>query len=339
VIAELTENNTAPQFAAVVQAPAGTTDVEGRFSIADLLDGTYALRARSPAGIDGTLLGVRAGRDDVTLVLPSAGAIEATVTGFKSPPQVTALAVGSHWSSAPAQGTQQSNVVSFRNLAPGSYLVTARTPTEGESELVEVTGRRTAQVTLASKGSGVIAGRVREFRSSKPIEGMMCRAVPRVGTTATAMAFGEGVRTDARGAFLLDAPAGDIAVWCDGLWSQYAEGLRMITPSPTQRLDLDVPVVGWNEIIAQTMAGLGAEFDDRSLVPTFVRVKARGPAATAGFADGDVVTTVDGVSVTELSPRGVLVLIVNRVPGTKVKLTVMRAGKQIAGEVALGPMQ
>ena len=339
VIAELTENTNGPQFAPGAQAPAATTDAEGKFTITDLLDGTYALRARSPAGVEGTVLGVRAGRGSVTLALPSPGGIDATVVGFKTAPQVTALPVGPNSTSAPLQANQEGSLFAFRNLAPGRYLVTARTSTEGVSAIVEVVARRVAKVTLASKGSSVIAGRVREFRSGKPIEGMMCRAVPRVGTMPTTMAYGEGVRTDAQGAFLLDAPVGDIAVWCDGLWSQYSDGLRVLSLSPNQRVDLDVPVVGWSQGVSWTMSGLGAELDERLLVPAFMRVTPRGPAALAGFADGDVITNVDGVAVTDLSPRGVLVLIVNRAPGTKVKVVAMRGDKSVSGEVTLGPSQ
>src|SRR5690606_11150889 len=132
-------------------------------------DGTYALHAHAPAGLDATQVGVRAGKRDVTLVLPSPGAIEATVTGFAAPPQVGAQPAD-RVSSGPVRATVEGNVASIRNLAPGRYIVTAQTPTEGASAIVEVTGQRTTRVTLASKGSSVVAGRVREFRSGKPIE-------------------------------------------------------------------------------------------------------------------------------------------------------------------------
>jgi len=71
------------------------------------------------------------------------------------------------------------------------------------------------------------------------------------------------------------------------------------------------------------------------LVPRLVHVQPGGPAAVAGFLEGDVITSVDGASVAELSQRGVWVLVVNRAPGSKVKVTVTRAGKPIAGELVL----
>ena len=56
---------------------------------------------------------------------------------------------------------------------------------------------------------------------------------------------------------------------------------------------------------------------------------------TAGFVEGDAVTTVDGTSVTQLDARGVWILIANRPPGTTVKVTITRAGKPINGNLVL----
>jgi len=336
VVAQLVEGREGPRIERGFQDPADTTNVDGEFSIDDLLGGTYALRARSPAGVEATLSGIRAGRSDITLVLPSAGGIDVTTVGFRTAPQVTAILSGATGSSAPVVGVQQGNGFAIRNLSPGSYIVMARTPAEAASAVVEVTAGRTSRTTLTSAGSGVVAGRVREFRTGKPVEGMTCRALPRVGTEA-AFAPGDGVRTDSRGAFLIAAaPAGPIAVSCDGLWRNYSDGLRLITLRSAERADLDIPVVAWSEEPGTTMGGLGAELDPRVLVPRLVRVQPGGPAAVAGLQEADVIITVDAASVTELSARGVYILIINRPPGTKVKLGVTRAGKTVTGEVTLG---
>lgn len=225
----------------------------------------------------------------------------------------------------------------LRNLSPGSYLVMARTPAEAASSVVEVAGGRTSRTTLTSAGSGVVAGHLHDFRTGKPVEGMTCRALPRSGTDATPLAPGDGARTDAQGAFLIaSAPAGSIAISCDGLWRNYSDGLRLVTLQAGQRIDLDVPVVAWSEEAGTTIGGFGAQIDPSALVPRLVRVQPKGPAATAGFQDGDVITSVDAASVTELSPRGVYILIANHPPGTKVKLAVTRAGKPVTGEITLG---
>jgi RNA polymerase sigma factor (sigma-70 family) len=325
------------------QDPADTTDVNGHFAIEDLLAGTYTLGARSAAGVDTELAGVRAGRADVKLVLPASGGIDVTTMGFTTPPRVTAMRLGGT-PSAPIVATQQGTLFALRNLSPGNYAVVARTVTEAASAVVEVTGGRTARTTLTSAGSGVIAGHVRELRSGKPVEGTTCRAIPRITTDPGAendplgSLPGDGVRTDAQGAFLIAAaPAGPIAVTCDGLLQTYSDGLRLITLTAGQRVDLDEPVVGWTHVDGLTpLASIGAFIDAGGLIARLVNVEPGGPAATAGFADGDVVVGVDGTSVTELSANGVWLFLVNRQPGTKMKLAATRNGKTITGELTLG---
>jgi len=333
VVAEIVEQGQAPRFFRGVQDPATTTSVDGRFAITDLLAGSYALYARSPDGGDATLESVRAGKTDVTIVLPNPGTIEGTIVGFKSTPQVIAIKRGS---SAPVNGVLQGNAFVMRGLAPGSYTVTARSTTEAATASVDVIAGRTARATLTSRGTGVVAGRVLEFRTNKPIEGMTCRAMARAGTAIPPIgAAGDGARTDAQGAFLINAaPAGDIAVFCDGLWRLYSDGARLVTLQSSLRLDVDVRVVAWTDEL-HAMAGFGAELDTQTLVARLIRVKPGGPAAVAGFVDNDIVVAVDGASVTELSHDGVWILISNHPPGTKVKLTVTRAGKPISGELVL----
>ncbi len=335
VVADAMQGGEAPGFARGLQDPADTTNVDGQFSIDDLPAGSYALRARSAAGVEATLPGIPAGRSDITLVIPSAGGIDVTTVGFKTAPQVTA--VRNDGSSAPIAGTPQPGGFAIRNLSPGSYVVVARTPAEAASAVVEVAAGRTSRTTLTSAGTGTVAGRVRDFRTGAPIEGMTCRALPRVGATLTPFSPGDGVRTDAQGAFsIAAAPAGEIAVSCDGLWRNYSDGLRLITLQPAQRTELDVPVVAWSQEPGTTLGGFGAALDPLALVPRLVHVQPGGPSAAAGLQEGDVIVSVDAASVTELSPRGVFVLLVNHPPGTKVKLGVTRAGKTVTGEITLG---
>lgn len=336
VIAELVEDNAQPRFRWASPDPTDTTNVDGQFSIKDLLAGTYALRVRSASGVETTLGGIRAGRTDVTIVLPAPGAIEVTTVGFKTAPQVTAMRSGANIS-APTAATLQGSIYALRSLSPGSYVVTARTATEAQSAAVEVTAGRTTRTTLTTTGSGVVAGHVRVFRTGKPLEGMTCRALPRLAVDSTGLAQGEGVHTDAQGAFLITgAPAGQIAVACDGLRNSYTDGLRLITLQPSQRVDLDVTVVEWSEVGGvRILASMGADVDGLALVPRLARVQPGGPAALAGFLDGDLIATVDNASVSELSPDGVQILIMSRPPGTKVKLGVTRGAKTVSGELTL----
>ena len=336
VVAQLVETGR-PRFDLGFQDPSDTTTVDGQFSIGDLLAGSYSLRARSAEGVEAVIADVRAGRTDITFVLPAAGGIDVTTVGFKTAPQVSAIKSGTSGQSAPIPATAGANGFTLRGLSPGTYFVTARTPTEAASTSVTVVTGRTVRATLTSGGSSSIAGRVIDFKTKAPVQGMTCRAQPRAGTEATPFPAGDGARTDAQGAFIIAAaPAGPIAILCDGLWRTYSEGLRLVTAQPAQRIDVDVPVVRWSDDVIALRSNLGAELDPGVLVPRLVHVAPNGPAATARFADGDVIVSVDGASVTELSPDGVFGLLVYRAPGTKVRVSAMRGATTVSGEITLG---
>ncbi len=316
-----------------LQDPADTTTVDGQFSIGELLDGSYILRARSATGVEATLAGIKPGRTDITIVLPAAGGIDVTTTGFKTAPQVTAIRTGAADSSAPTVGVQDGATFTLRNLAPGSYDVIARTAGEAASAVVEVVAGRTAHATLASTSSGSVGGHVRDFKSGKPVEGMTCRALPRVGADLAPTLPGDGVRTDTQGNFAIAAaPAGAVAVVCGELWYTYSSGQRLITVTAGQHIDVDVPVVSTGEPPGSVISGFGADFADAGLV----HVRPGGPAASAGFQNGDLIVTVDGASVTELGPDGVRMLIITRPAGSKVKLGATRHAASVTGEVTLG---
>lgn len=324
-----------PRFFRWVHYAATTTDVDGRFAIDELSAGSHALQARSPAGAETTVEGIRAGATGVVLTLPTPGAIEGTVVGFADRPEVSALPADVSGHPAPTGADVAGDSFAIRGLSPGSYLVTARNATEGASVRVEVGAGTTSRVTLTNPGSGTVVGRVREFRTGEPVEGMTCVAQPRVGTDASYGHTGDSARSDAQGTFVLTAPAGDLVIGCAGLDRVYSDGLRLVTLSPSRRLELEVPVVALREDVALTLAGFGAELETGALQPYLVQVDPEGPAAAAGLRDGDRVVAVDGAPVTELSPRGVRMLIQNNPPATTVEITVDRGGRTVTGEVIL----
>src|SRR5205085_8205140 len=126
---------------------------------------------------------------------------------------------------------------------------------------------------------------------------------------------------------LSPTPAGELAVAC---WTSgsYSDGLRLITVPRGEHLEIDVPVVRLQEDpINSPVGGIGADMDRQSLVPRLYRVQPRGPAATAGLLDGDVVTAVDNRAVTDLSPRAVWLLLIYHPPGTSVPVTARRNGR------------
>ncbi|KAB2888683.1 MAG: PDZ domain-containing protein, partial [Kofleriaceae bacterium] len=160
----------------------------------------------------------------------------------------------------------------------------------------------------------------------------------RVGDARTSGAIGGGDVSDARGAFELSpVAAGDVAISCWMPGSSYSDGLRLVTLAPSGRLEVDVPIVRIREDPTRPIGGIGADFDPQSLVPRLYRVLPRGPAGAAGLAEGDVITAVDGTSVTELSPRAVWWLLIDRPPGTTVLVSARRGGRTLTVNLVIGP--
>jgi RNA polymerase sigma-70 factor (ECF subfamily) len=340
VAAERMSPGVAPRFGRWFHQASTVTDVDGHFSIGELSAGAYALQARSSVGAESVLDGIAAGRENVAIVLPSPGAIEGTLAGFHETPRVFALRQDAHSSGTITHGAVSGNAFTMRIATPGTYLLDARTATEAVSQRVAVMAGRTSRVTLSTTGSGTVTGRVRDFRSGTPVEGMLCVPWPRVGIDRTSGWLGDGVPTDPDGRFeLTSVPAGEMAIFChrQGSYAEatYTNGQRLVSMAPAQRLEIDVPVVKMAQ--GGVLAGIGAEFDHMVFVPRLHRVQVGGPAASAGLQDGDIVIAVDAASVTELSPLGVWVLITNRPAGATVRVTVRRGAKTIAGDLILGP--
>ncbi|MBZ0236237.1 MAG: carboxypeptidase regulatory-like domain-containing protein, partial [Deltaproteobacteria bacterium] len=338
VAAELITPGVEPHFWRWYQQASTTTDVDGRFSILDLSAGTYAMQARRSTGGEAIVAGIAAGRDDVTIMLPSAGSIEGTLSGFEGPPRVFALREDSQAADAPLRGTVTGTRFTIPSLGPGSYVVSAYTDAEVATARVQVRPGAATPVTLAGGGSGSITGRVRDFHSGAPVTSVHCTVHARVGDARTSGAIGGGDVSDARGAFELSpVAAGDVAISCWMPGSSYSDGLRLVTLAPSGRLEVDVPIVRIREDPTRPIGGIGADFDPQSLVPRLYRVLPRGPAGAAGLAEGDVITAVDGTSVTELSPRAVWWLLIDRPPGTTVLVSARRGGRTLTVNLVIGP--
>ncbi len=338
------DGDRAASFFGRVEDNGATSTVDGSFAIDRLPAGSYAVRARTPAGTEATVPGVPAGRSDLRIVLAPPSAIEGTLVGFDAPPKVYAL-LGATSANAPIAAMVTTSSFAIRGLSPGHYLVTATTAATAASAAVDVAAGNTAHVTLTSRGTGAVTGHVHDLRSGAPVEGMNCFAIAQPpGATVSSLVWASVnsaavARTDGQGAFAIAAaPAGDVAVWCNGLNWQYSTGLRPVVVPAGKSIDVEVPVMSWDLSHGRPMSSLGAGFADAIDAARLIGVKPGGPASTAGLTDGDVVTTVDGLDVTSLSSDGVDVAIINRSPGTRVPITVVRAGKSITATVVLGEL-
>jgi len=337
VTATMTSPGVTPHFNRWTRDTSTTTDVGGQFVLNDLPTGNYALQALTPAGSRVSALDVAAGTLGVSLALPTPGSIEGALVGFGARPTVSATSVAAASVGVPILADTQTNSFSLPNLAPGDYRVTATTDTQSASAQVVVTPGQAINVTLTATNSARIRGRVFDFKSKAPIEGMRCQVLPRTGDIVPGDIPSIVARTDKHGEFKIPAaPPGDVLLRCAGLERLYSDGLRALSLAPDEEQDVDVPIVAWQDTVAQPIADIGADMDADALAPRLTHVRADGPAALAGLLQGDLVTEVDHESVTELSPTGVHMLITNRVRGSSVFVSVSRDGETIQAKLILG---
>ena len=327
--------NTLEHFASWLQLPSAITDGDGAFEIDELANDTYAVQARTSDGATGTALGVPAGGAPITITLARPGAIAGTLVGFPAPPVIYAVPVAT--GSSHTGGTVTGGTYRISGLKPGRYLVNAQTTFEGDARDVEVRAGETATLDLAAKGRGTIEATVLDFETKAPVPNVVCHVVLAVNGTQGLTNWDPAVapRSDAAGRLRLDpAPAGDTIVGC------LATNPRTSTPSAevTVVAGATTRVALWSvasKVDNWPWTGLG--FDWRVVPPRIALIEPRGPAAEAGLALGDLVTAVGERSVAGLDGDAVRYLIHNYPIGTRVPITVRRAGQPVQVVLELRP--
>jgi hypothetical protein len=219
-----------PQFHSWLRLPMTSTDVDGKFRIADLAPGNYAVQARASDGAEGVVPPVAAGTNGITIRIERPGSIEGTLVGFSQPPVVYARTMG-EWKLLP--GSVDGATFRVTGVHAGKYLVNAQTTFEGDAHVVEVRAGQVTKVVMTSHGQGTIEGTVLDFRSKKPIANASCHTVMAVDgeQSITNWDLSSAPKSDASGRVLLDpAPAGNVNVNCQ------MAGLRWSNPSADVRL-------------------------------------------------------------------------------------------------------
>jgi S1-C subfamily serine protease len=140
--------------------------------------------------------------------------------------------------------------------------------------------------------------------------------------------------SDESGAFVLEsAPSGDVSIHCQPSAEYWTDGKSDLTLSAGQQAICEVPVVQRNPDAPAPGHVMGAELDPSATPVRFTVIAPGGPAARAGLRVGDVVLTIDGASVTRLTPWGVQTLIAQRPAGATAHLGVSRGGQTVAAEL------
>ncbi|MGZ4417637.1 MAG: PDZ domain-containing protein [Gaiellaceae bacterium] len=277
--------------------------------------------------------GASAGQRNVVVKLAHAGGIDGTLVGFSSPPSVRAQRQLPGAFMPAAFATVEGNAFHFRGLNPGSYQVAA-SGSDSDAAMVDVAPGQIATVTLKSRGSARVRGRVVEWSSGTAVGGFQCILGLRTSPAMPMWTGGTTALSDDNGTFELDdAPAGAIAVQCTGTGDSYSNGRCELTVAAGQEAQCEVPVVKiapdvpWGSIGAQIMPG--------PMPARFITVTPKGIADRAGILAGDILSSIDGANVTKLTPWGAQVVLFHRAIGSTAHRTLARGDRSINADVTL----
>jgi hypothetical protein len=314
--------------------PSAISAADGSFSIADLDAGTFVLRAHGGDGSEAIVRGVSAGQKDVVVKLQRPGGIDGTLVGFTSQPAVQATRQLPGALPPPTYANVDGSKFQFRGLSPGTYQVAA-IGANTDAQVVDVVAGQIASVTLKGRGSTSVRGRVIDWASGAAVAGLRCYAGLRTSVAAmpmwidTIQAF-----SDDSGAFQLDdVPAGAVAIGCDGKPFYYTNGRAELTLTAGQNATCDVPVVKINRDTAFT--SMEAEIQPGPMPARIITVTPRGPADRAGVRVGDIISTIDGASVTRLTPMAVFFVIGQHAVGTTMHLGLTRGDQSVTTDIVM----
>lgn len=269
------------------------TDNAGRFTVPNLVDGTYTVSAEYPrGGPHGMRKGIRVGQS-TTVTLEARGSL--TVDVMQNGVRVTKASI-SCGSPISMSGDDEHDVVppvTFRALPAGDY--DCEVSADGGAGKLNATVRSGNETKLAVDlpGWASLTGTVVSAITNKPLAGV------------SVSAGGESSTTDAKGQFVLErVPSGSQSA----LFSVRRPGFGALeydsypyTASPGQRVDMGTVKVVMP--VSDAPGTLGLIVAERGGALVVANVQSGGPAANAGIQVGDTIVSIDGRDVSESSPR------------------------------------
>jgi PDZ domain-containing protein len=255
--------------------------------------------------------------------LQRAAGIEGKLVGFgTTSPVVYAVPLfgGGRWIS----GTVDGATFRVRGLSPGRYMVSAQTTFEGDGKVVQITGGQIVQLTLTSRGRAAIEATILDFKTNAPVANAACHVViASEGVLGvTNWDFSSATKSDATGRARLDpSPAGAVTVECALNTEKWSMPSADLTVEPGGRAAVTLYGV---ELSSENPSDPGLSFDRHRTAPVIATVTPGGNAAKAGVMPGDLVISVDGVSVAKLNASGVDILLRSHNGGDDIVLGVQR---------------
>jgi protocatechuate 3,4-dioxygenase beta subunit len=282
------------------------TGADGKFTITKLRDGDYNVVAEGPHG------GSRAEKapvkpgDNVTIELAPLGTLTGHVTSVGAP--VTVYSITCHGpSTAERTIAAADGAYSIEHMAPGKYACSVSCDAGTANGAVEIPpGPATLDLKLTAWAS--VTGTVINMFDRKPVVGLLALAGMEDNDAGMAdVIAGNGPKTDATGRFVVPkVPVGTGSLMImDGTGGFKPLATKPYTVTDGQRVD-----VGTIEIVAPRQGDAGTlgmvceptetEGSAQPKSLTVMQVKPDGPAAAAGIAVGDVITSIDGRNVSDL---------------------------------------
>ena len=260
------------------------SDENGAFTIDGLAARPYELIARAGPRT-GFASAVAVGRKDVEIRLLDPAAIDGTIEGFTTAPDITAI--HSH-SDRRYRVTPTNNAFQLRDIASGTYVVTATSASGFDSREITVAPGATTKLAMRQRAFGTIEGTLVD-ESNKPIADRRCICRLTDYLVLSPARYGT---TDASGAFRCErVPPGDQYINCEngGKVVKIAEG-------ETARVEIVVKPRAPRPAPRRAQSGLALE---DQLDGVRVRaVEPRSPAERAGFLVGDVIEKLGDEAIT-----------------------------------------
>jgi hypothetical protein len=320
------------------EALVDVTSADGTFTISDLLAGDYNVVARGGDGAEmRTPSSVAAGSRNVRLVLATPGAIEGTLVGFSSTPNVFArLTSGGPGSMMDAglKATTVGTTFRIRGVAPGTYSVLAISRgVLGDAQTIEVSSAATAKVTLSYRGTGTITATVVDI-AGKPVPGALCMYNDEAWNS-------DHASTDAQGKLTISAaPVGRVYVHCHVRGDHNVSGFAPANVVANKTTAVSIRMAPYEE--PKPSGTIGATFGTSAGVLRVAAVIEGGPSATAGVKAHDIVAgfVIKGdqeydVPFNSLDGRLIDMLVSDLPPGTPVALKLRRGTETLELQVTV----
>ncbi len=308
-----------------IDLPSIMSAADGSFRIRNLARGTYTLHAHAFDGSEGDALDIAAGAENVTIKMVRPGAVEGTLVGFSTTPDVRMRTLTSDLSiggNPIIEGTRFWQT----GLRPGKYAIEAKAGGETDGASIEIKSGQTTKVTLTSRGTGKVEGHLYEFGTKTPLPGFRCDANLSMGGEMGGPPSDESQMgyPDDKGHFVMGSPIGMVRVFC---FPQSQGGLTVagtdVEVTKAQPASVEIYAV---RIKTQSPGNAGIRIRPVTLPLVINAVEPNSAAATQGIKVGDRLVSIDGASVQGLLPMGAATLVGNHKVGSTVSIGIDRAG-------------